>query len=163
MAGHLRTAEARDRGFGGFGIVMTDIFVAATAALLLTLAVARPEPPVSRPVQADLVVLCPRVEQGDFVLLAADTAKKARPPMVAVTNPADLARAVEKLGLPPRMFYTIALAASPARPMQAECLRTFQRKIVDKHNQGVTRPGALSDGRMIFGLAPVDVVLDLED
>lgn len=119
---------------GAMGIAMTDLFVSASAALMLVLAVLRPDPPVVTPIQADITAHC--TESGGLPALAIP----ADPPIL-IESPADLAALPARLGLPPRLFYTLALAGGPGHPVSASCLTWATTDLVRALNTEIARPG----------------------
>jgi len=143
-------------GGEGTGIVMTDLFISATAALLLCLAVSRTTPDIPLPVQADLIALCPTPNSPDgtpyIVALASDPAGIS----AKVGSPEDLAAVPRLLGLPPALFRTIAVMATSASPVSATCVRRLTEDIVKPHNdQLATEPAAAGSSRAVFAVGPV--------
>ncbi|MEM8729471.1 MAG: hypothetical protein AAGF79_06085 [Pseudomonadota bacterium] len=132
---------------GALGIAMTDLFVSAAAALMLVLAVLRPDPPVHTPVQADITAIC--IEQGERPALQV----MADPPVILAT-PQDLAALPEALGLPPRLFYGLAIAGGPGQPISTACLSWASRDLVRALNADVARPD-YTGPPAIFSLAPL--------
>lgn len=136
------------------GIVMTDLFVSATAVLLLVLAVVQPTPPVQLPIQADLVARCLEAGQGSGAQLALSAGTDPTGPGVLITDPADLVGTPARLGLPPRLFYTIAVVGTQARPVTAACLSLVERDFVRAHNDSLIRADRRSGApRAIFAVA----------
>lgn len=112
----------------GVGIVMTDVFVSATAALLMVLAVARPSPPTPLPVQAEITVSCETSEQGDYVfhtwpthIIDADR----RP----IMSPQDFAVAVLQMALPPALLHKVVVIGTNTSGLPAGCLQAFKTNI----------------------------------
>ena len=132
---------------GALGLAMTDLFVSASAALMLVLAVLRPDPPVTVPLQADITAFC--TEIGGRPALIVDG-----PPSVTLTAPDDLAALPGRLGLPLRLFYSIALAGAPGRPLPAACLSWATTDLVRAHNATVARPD-YAGPPAIFSLGPL--------
>jgi hypothetical protein len=150
----MRPAPA---GFeASFGVAVTDIFICASAALLVALALSRNTPEVPVPIQADIVATCPpadAVEAGG-ARLALRAPKGAATP-VPVGSPADLAAAPDALGLPPRLYYTLAVTAGEGAPLSAACLRWVQDGLVRRYNARVGTLTARGAPRPVFGVAPV--------
>ena len=142
-------------GGEGTGIVMTDLFISATAALLLCLAVSRPTPVVPLPIQADLVLVCPVLNyaKAPFVMSRASDPNGIS---VEVGSPEDLAKAPKALELPPSLFRTIAVMATAQRPVSATCLRRLTDDVVRVHNSRLaTTPATDGLSRAVFAVAPV--------
>lgn len=119
----------------GVGIVMTDVFVSATAALLMILAVARPSPPTPLPIQAEITVSCETSEQGDYVFQTwptdiADTERRL------INTPRDFAVAVKQMALPPALLYKVAVIANDHSTLPAGCLQAFKTIITWPLNRG---------------------------
>ena len=148
--------------FGGasFGIVMTDLFLSATAALLVVLALANEIPATKIPIQADLISYCVTNEtmHGDFELRLGKTLEG--PFSYVVRTPKDLALAPVALGLPPRLYYTLALMSSNVagdsskKTFLADCAAWADRKIISKWNRNLnfTERGDTVH-RAVFGIA----------
>lgn len=96
---------SQDEGLfsGPIGIVLTDIFLAATAAILLLLAVLQDNPDIPLPVQADFVLQCGR--DGEFRLSVAGD----ETPMVVLPDASEIGAAVVAMATAPRLFQTLAL------------------------------------------------------
>jgi len=135
---------------------MTDVFVSATAALLLCLAVSRTTPDVPLPVQADLILTCPApdaLKTTPFqVALASDPDGLTAP----AGNPDELAAVPRVLGLPPSLFRTIAVRATEAAPVSVTCLRRLSEDVVRPHNARLaTKPPATGLSHAVFAVGPV--------
>lgn len=131
-------------GDSGSGIVMTDLFISATAALLLVLAVARPSPPVALPVQADLSVTCVRTTGGSVVFQVSPFEPEgSEPPNEAVHNvdtPQGFAKAVNDFSLQAHLLLKVALfdggTTAGTQPVSGlTCLRVFQQEIMRPLNR----------------------------
>ncbi|MBB95901.1 MAG: hypothetical protein CML68_15070 [Rhodobacteraceae bacterium] len=131
------------------GIAMTDLFVSASAALMLVLAVLRPDPPVTTPLQADITAHCTETGGRPALVVPGDTP-------VILQGPADLAALPARLGLPPRLFYALALAGGPGHPIPASCLSWAATDLVRALNTQVARPD-YAGPPAIFSLAPIAV------
>ncbi|MGR3804780.1 hypothetical protein [Marinibacterium profundimaris] len=132
---------------GAIGIALTDLFVSASAALMLVLAVLRPDPPVTTPLQADITAHCTETGGLPALEIPGD-------PPILVESPADLAALPARLDLPPRMFYALALAGGPGRTVPASCLAWASADLVRALNRQVASPGY--DGPpAIFSLGPL--------
>ncbi|WP_428925337.1 hypothetical protein [Marinibacterium sp. SX1] len=131
---------------------MTDLFISASAALMLVLAVLRPDPPVAPPIQADITAWCTTAGQRPALLVETD-------PPILVQGPADLAALPGRMGLDPRLFYTLALAGSPDRPLPASCLAWATRDLVRALNADIARPDHTGPAA-IFSLAPLAISPD---
>ncbi len=104
---------------------MTDLFVSAAAALMIILAIARPTPDIPLPIQADLLATCP--DAAAFLSEAAAPAlsvtlaeQSGSVDPVLVPTPEDLWALPARLGLQPRLFYTVALVGGQ-HPVTAAC------------------------------------------
>lgn len=118
----------------GVGIVMTDVFVSATAALLMVLAVARPSPPTPLPIQAEITVSCETSNQGDFVFETWPTHifdADRRP----IMSPQDFAFAVRKMALPPALLYKVVVVGTETSGLSAGCLQALKTDIIWPLNQ----------------------------
>ena len=143
-------------GSEGTGIVMTDLFISATAALLLCLAVSRTTPDVPLPVQADLILSCPAPGAPKATPFQVALASDPDGPKVSVGTPDELAAVPGGLGLPPAMFRTIAVRATEAAPVSATCLRRLTEDIVRPHNSNLaTKPPAVGLSHAVFAVGPV--------
>jgi hypothetical protein len=140
MSGETETVG----GGGALMLAMTDLFVSATATLLVVLALASPYPPKPFPVQADLVMLCPESGSAtkEFVLFPASAVTfrekggTLRPVTTIhfVRNHRELSRIVSAMKLPAKHMLTIALAPSTGRPLTANCFATVSRQLVSRYN-----------------------------
>ena len=147
---------------GGLGVAMTDLFISAGAAIVMVIALSRPTPRVELPPQADIIATCPEAstfQGGDGAIVmrrdAADTTSA-----VPVVSPEDLAATPATLGLPARLFYTIALEDTPNQPVSAACLRWVQNDLIRAHHRRLLeRDPAYRTRRCVFSLAPVPVTL----
>lgn len=118
--------SARTARAAGVGIVMTDLFVSAAAALMMILAITRPTPDIPLPVQADFLATCLQATQaatdeaGLYTLsLTPNHAESEIQPVIA-DAPGDLWTLPDRFGEPPRLFYTIALVDG-AEPVTGAC------------------------------------------
>lgn len=134
---------------GAMGIAMTDLFVSASAALMLVLAVLRPDPPVTPPIQADITAWC--TETGGRPALRVDTDR-----VILLETPEDLAALPARLDLPPRLFYSLAIAGDADNPIPATCLAWASADLVRALNADVARPG-YAGPPAIFSLGPLAV------
>lgn len=126
------------------GIVLTDLFISATAALLLVLAVARPSPPVALPVQADMRAICYETTDGGVGFELAAFADAAPPvseapvadaPAMRIQTREDFARATRALQLSAQLFVKIALTSDAQGPAGPTCLRVFEQDIMRPLNR----------------------------
>lgn len=136
--------------------MMTDLFISATAALLLCLAVSRTTPDIPLPVQADLILSCPApnspMATPFLVVLAADPGGI----VASVGNPDDLAAVPGVLGLPPALFRTIAVMGTASAPVSASCMRRLTEDIVRPHNARLAaKPPAAGLSQAVFAVAPI--------
>lgn len=142
----------------GLNIAATDLFISATAALLVVLAVLRPMPPVDLPTQADLVGHCTMdAEARPVALTLGVPEREVAPPHIEVHNPAELAQAPRTLGLAPRLFYVIALVPDAGGRLASDCLRWVRDDLVRPHNSrmSLSEPANSALGtRAIFTLVP---------
>lgn len=136
------TAPSSSGIAGGLGIVMTDLFLSATAALLVVLAVANPTPPVPMPIQADLVATCPERNGGVVGHFILRSAAEPDGPTAVVSKPEDLSEAVSVAGLQAALFYSVALIPRVGTPVSAACLSRFTTDIIRAHNSGLSRAKA---------------------
>lgn len=132
---------------GAMGIAMTDLFVSASAALMLVLAVLRPDPPVTPPIQADITAYCTETGGHPALLVEGD-----RP--LLLESPEDLAALPARLDLVPRLFYSIAIAGDANHPIPASCLAWASTDLVRALNADVARPG-YAGPPAIFSLGPL--------
>lgn len=136
------------------GIVMTDLFVSATAALLLVLAVLQPIPPIRLPIQADLIARCPDGDPAPATPLALVAGSDPDGPSVSALGPTELGAAPVRLGLPARLFYTIAVEGTAGGPVSAACLDWITRDFVRAYNGALAEADRLTQPRAIFAVAP---------
>lgn len=143
------------------GIVMSDLFISATAALLIVLALAQPFKPRELPIQADLIAHCPADETPqDQYSIAVQSATQPEP-HVSVSEATDLGTLPGALLLQPRLFYSVALVEAKGHPLTPTCLKWVQQKLIKPWNkalQGQDQVEGLS--RAIFSatasLAPAE-------
>lgn len=113
----------------GVGIVMTDVFVSATAALLMVLAIARPAPPTPLPIQAEITVSCETSEQGEYVFQAWPThildAERR-----TILSPEDFAVAVQQMNLPKALLYKVVVIGKNVSGLPAGCLQAFKTAVI---------------------------------
>jgi len=141
-------------GAEGIGLAMTDLFISGAAALLCMLAVMRQTPDVPLPIQADIRAACPSVaaiEAGNTGLVLMPTGREPSGNPVMVRAPEDLAAAPATLGLPPRLFYTIALTPGET-PLTATCLDWVQGDLIRPYNEDFGRNPSRDAARPVFGL-----------
>lgn len=130
---------------------MTDLFVSATASLLVVLTLVRPTPPLPMPIQADLLAFCPPDPKGTIVFVAA-----ARPagPRFAVAQPDDLAAAPARLGLKPALLYAVAVTSESGAGVDAACFARVRDDLVRARNSTVAAADRKAAGpRAIFAAA----------
>lgn len=144
---HAKTMRAGGLVTGATAIAITDLFLSATAALLIVLALARPDSPVPVPIQADLVAFCPEENsrQASMLLVAAQSSIAAKSeglvlagPKTQLSKPEELVIVFQELGLAADYFFNIALVGAVDRPVTIDCIRFLNRSIVDAHNQSLT-------------------------
>lgn len=145
---------------GGFGIVITDLFVSATAVLLLVLAVARPTPPQALPIQADLLAGCsPSSVTGSesetpIAVFHANGGNSSPGEGIPVKSAEEMSLVPGLLGLPARLFYSIAIVGQPDAPVTADCLERVSRQLVRAHNEALTIGATGADApRPIFAVS----------
>ena len=90
----MRGRGTAGRISGAMGSAMTDLFVSASAALMLVLAVLRPDPPVVTPIQADITAHC--TESGGLPALTIP----ADPPIL-IERPIAFSTGRAVIGRPP--------------------------------------------------------------
>ncbi|MEL6958744.1 MAG: hypothetical protein AAGL89_07325 [Pseudomonadota bacterium] len=131
-------------GENGSGIVMTDLFISATAALLLVLAVARPSPPVALPVQADLSVTCVPTDAGSVAFQVSPFEPKGAEASIELVHdietPSDFVRAVHDLSPETRLLLKVALSVAHTTDGSQHasgltCLRVFQQDFMRPLNR----------------------------
>ena len=137
---------AETAGTGALMLAMTDLFISATATLLVVLTLATPDPPVPLPVQADVMMLCPGSGPGNkefavFPAASVDFGEKVSAlypgvTIYSVADAADLAKAIGDMNLPAKSMYSVALAPAPGRPLTAACFATaMKRLLADYHSR----------------------------
>jgi hypothetical protein len=143
----------------GIDLVMTDLFVSASAALMMVLAISRPTPDVPLPIQADLIATCPSAS----TILSSDTEQPAlhvfpsNAPTdmdrVSASDPESLWGLPQFFDLPPRLFYTIALKDG-AEPVTSACANWALNDIVRAANKAADTRSEQFETRPppIFGL-----------
>nr|VFJ90503.1 MAG: hypothetical protein BECKH772A_GA0070896_100229 [Candidatus Kentron sp. H]VFJ91680.1 MAG: hypothetical protein BECKH772B_GA0070898_100209 [Candidatus Kentron sp. H]VFJ98293.1 MAG: hypothetical protein BECKH772C_GA0070978_100209 [Candidatus Kentron sp. H] len=125
-------------------LAMTDLFVSATATLLVVLTLASPDSPTPLLVQADLVMLCSEPDAGsaEFALFPASAvafrkeAGTLRPGTTihTVSDQTGMARAVAAMELPAKPMLTVALAPAPDRPLTATCFATATMRLLSRYH-----------------------------
>lgn len=162
-------AEHARPAMPGVMIAMTDLFVSATATLMVVLILSQTERPTPLPVQADLVAFCPTEEGEAFavvpvsaVIVGADRLRTSMVDTLALSDATGLAAVLAKIaGAEPRSFYSIGLAGTAGRPVTAACISRLQNTIVRMHNQAV---GKTAGGiRAIAGVTVISRPVILED
>ena len=142
----------------GLNIAATDLFISATAALLVVLAVLRPTPPVELPIQADLEGYCTLdVEARPVTLVLGVPGHAVDAAPLSVREPAELAQAPTLLDLAPGLFYMIALVPGRDGRLLSDCLTWVRDDLVRAHNASMLQPELSSTAagtRAIFTLAP---------
>ena len=121
---------------GAFNISVTDLFIAATASLLVILALSRPNPPIDLPVQADLVASCAIHEAGEpeaLVMRLADSSAETEA-IARIHDSDELSDFAAHPELPPRLLYVIALVPAEDGTLAASCLQWARDDIVRTHN-----------------------------
>lgn len=113
----------------GVGIVLTDVFVSATAALLIVLAVAQPSPPAPLPIQADIAVTCRTADQGEYVFQILPTHTTATD-KVLIRSALDFAVAVHQMNMPAALLYKVAVIGEDGTPLASGCLQAFKTDVV---------------------------------
>jgi hypothetical protein len=145
----------------GVGLVMTDLFVSATAALLIVLAVARPSAPVPTPVQADVIATCKTEDEGNMTF-EVSTPERELEATFQLGTAEEFAQSVQMMNLTPSLFYTVAILPLPEQPVSVQCITEFTGRIVREHNRAVSNPDFSELGnRAIFSViasqtAPAD-------
>lgn len=141
----------------GLAIAATDLFVSATAALLVVLAIMRPVPPVELPIQSDLVAHCTMDASSMPVTLEISVPGNAGDVTpFQVSDPSQMAQVPGALGLPPRLFYMIALSPNGQGKLLSDCVAWARDTLVREHNAGMFQPGPANNAtptRAIFTLA----------
>ncbi len=147
-------------------IVMTDLFISATAALLIVLAMARPQVPTDLPVQADILGFCPpmKKEQGYLIVSAAEfdrqTATLPKTASQVVVDALDAFElAVSNLGFSQHLFYSIALVSGENRPLTPACVKHFSDVLVGKHNRSLSDKSVIPGSRAVFAVEPVAAMI----
>ncbi|MGF1528132.1 MAG: hypothetical protein ACFCBW_15245 [Candidatus Competibacterales bacterium] len=122
---------------------MTDLFVSASAALLMVIVLSHPDTPLPLPVQTDLIALCPAPPgaHAPFTLFPASALKPKAEGGVELVGPGVAFADVEGLALalgstvaPVELFFTLGLTGAPGRPLPPECLRRLKQGIVSPYN-----------------------------
>ena len=144
---------------GRFGIVITDLFVCATAALLIVLAVAGPTPPQYLPIQADLSARClpapaaQDVESNRTALFFDGLNNSAPGTGVPVKSFKEMKHVPSLVGLPPQLFYSIAVVRASDDPVSVECLGWIRRDLVRAHNKMLANQDRMENSpRPIFSV-----------
>lgn len=137
----------RSLGLGDTAIVFSDLFISATATLLLTLAVLNDHPDDPVPPQADLIARCANDGLALMLRGAGDDA-----PVHRVAQATDLGRAAAVLRAPARLFQSIALVSAD-RVLPVECLDRALRLVRDWN---IAADEVATDvAPVIYGLSPV--------
>ena len=132
---------------GALGLVLTDLFIAATATILMLLAVLRETPDIPIMIQADLRMTC--VAGGGFMLSRLDRDDT----VISVTGAAQLGPAIASLDIRPRLFQTVALVPGPDG-LAANCLAQAQ-EIVRSWNASLGDLAVAEGNATVLGLVAV--------
>lgn len=135
----------------GLGIVMTDLFVSATAALMIVLSLLQTNPIARLPVQADLFARC----SDENLTLALTDVKRTR--IVLVEKAADLLKIPVELELPPQLHYSVAFQPGP-NGLFANCLEHATRRIFGVYNSELLPKVEAGQSRPVFSVIAVPSV-----
>jgi len=131
---------------GASAIAITDLFLSATAALLIVLALARPDVPQPIPVQAELIAFCPETNSNRSANIHIGRVEDIRKSeenlshsgsLARISKPEELGAGLRDLEVPAALFLNIALVSGPKRPISLDCIRFLERSIIGAHNQGL--------------------------
>lgn len=124
------------------GLAATDVFLAATGALLLVLAIAAPYQPQRLQIQADIVATCNAASEPPILTVwaTAGTIETDEYSQIALEGLADLPG---RLGLTPRLQYTVALVPDAAGTLPMACVSHLRDGLLRPHNASLSRPDAL--------------------
>lgn len=127
------------------GMAATDVFLAATAALLLVLAVSAPNRPLRLPIQADLLAMCDAFSVPPVLVLrgAQPPEDGAAWPEIELKSPSDLVDAPAQLGLDARLQYAVALIPDADGVLPMTCVVFLRNDLIRTHNASLSQP----DGR----------------
>ena len=119
-------------------MAMTDLFISATAALLIVLAVSQPHEPQPLPVQADIIAFCPvePAENDANTTLSVMFQPAAQPGTEPreVTRFAEMAGLPEALGLDPQPYYSIAVVPDSDGRLTGACFGQVSQGFAREHN-----------------------------
>ena len=119
---------------GGIGIAMTDLFISAAAALLLVLAILKPQPPTPLPIQSNAFVYCPVAEQTVAPSYRLQNTPDGTDEFADITDPDMLHDALTAIGITGQLMVTLSIVGAPERPLTGTCLRDFTINFVRKAN-----------------------------
>lgn len=144
---------------GASGIAMTDLFISATAALLIVLAISRPQPPQELPIQADLLARCVMDADAPVALEITRAAMIGEDAPVDETQarvdaPGGLAAVPEELSLSPGLFYMIALVPDAAGVLRSDCFHWARDEIVRAYNDTLSDRSEEGETGALFTLSP---------
>lgn len=138
------------------GMAMTDLFISATAALIMVLAVARPFEPVPLPVQADFLAFCVPMDetsgdqqQFDVMVHAFGSVPDAA---ITILEPADLAELPGAFDMKAQPYYSLAVTQAPmGEVVAARCLQQVLFDLTRPYNASLEHlPRRAPDARAIF-------------
>ena len=142
-------------------LAMADLFISATAALLMVLAVSQPFEPLPLPIQADLLASCPENKDGAgksaVIRPWGETAGEPREVRIA----ADLANAPAALGLPPKSYYLLAVVPGADGVIAGRCFSFVANDLVGRSNTGLDKLARNHDApRSVFVISLPNVERD---
>lgn len=130
----------------GIGIAMTDLFLSASAALIVALALSSNTPVRTTPVQADLLFLCPSVNQEErrYVMFQGESIETGKEGDLTIGksdfsyfgNMHEFNQALSASSLVPRLFHVAALANSDSHPLTTTCVKTLTKLVRSNNKRG---------------------------
>jgi hypothetical protein len=145
----------------GIGIAMTDLFLSASAALIVALALSSNTPVMTIPIQADLLFLCPSIHQEEkrYVMFQGESLETGNEGGLTIGE-SDLGyfgtmhefnQALSASHLVPRLFHVAALANSDSHPLTTTCVKAMTRMV--RRNNKIGKDVSIDKGSSdpIFG------------
>ena len=130
----------------GIGIAMTDLFLSASAALIVALALSSNSPVRNIPIQADLLLLCPSVNQDEkrYVMFQGESIETGKEGDLTVGesdlsyfgNMHEFNQALSAASLVPRLFHIAALANSDNHPLTTTCVKAITKLVRSNNKKG---------------------------
>jgi len=134
---------------GSLGVVLSDLFLASTSAILMLLVVLRDTPDIPVPIQADILLAC--LPNGEFLLSLPNVDDASQ----SLSGLQELGSAVLALSPSPRLFQSVALVPG-SDGLSATCLNHAE-KAVRRWNSSLGE-SARGANAVVLGLVAMPLV-----